>query len=240
MGRIRLPLQDFIIDTYYNHSRKEILIAHFKHGTSFLTDHIGDSKDWIFHKTNTEMMGLEDMPENETQFMHPKYDDYKKFITYRGVDESLASAFCYEMRTGLTSFLVDTDQTEEEYELKLRQFVEMAGGAQSMVNRWLSKTIHSNGTFLSIFYAFVLPLAADNIIKHVDAHIPVPKLADFLASRIEGFEIRKISNKTPKIIRSVTDKVFKDLGVFEKVRRIAGQQYTYKQRILEKPLYDTI
>jgi hypothetical protein len=219
--------------------RKEIIIAHFKHGTSYLTDTIRDNAVWIYMKANSEKLGIEDLGNDKLQFMQPRYDDYKKFITYRSVEDSFVSAFCYEMRSGLANFIVDPKQTDEEYIEVLNKFVVMAGGIDSMVSRWLTSTIQSNGTFMSIFYALVFPKVVSNILEYVDAIIPVKNLQDFFSARDVAIP-NKIANQTDKRILGLTKQEFEKLGVFDRLKEHAAPQFEYKEKLLQKPLYDTI
>ena len=239
MGRVSLPIQDVMIDVYYNHDRKEIIIAHFKHGTSFLTDSLKDNPEWIYMKGNAETIGIENLGESKTQFMSDRYKDYKKFMTWRSVEDSFASAFCYEMRSGLASFVIDPKQTDEEYIEVVEKFIEMAGGVESMLTRWLSSTVWSNGTLMSIFYALCFPKVINNMIDTIDAIIPVSDLAGFCQSRDVPVP-KKIANQTDKRILALTKQEFDKLGVYDKLKEYAAPQYAYKEKLLQKPLYDTI
>lgn len=239
MGRPSLPTQDILLDVYYNHLRKEIIIAHFKHGTSYLTDTIRDNAVWIYMKANSEKLGIEDLGHDKLQFMQPRYDDYKKFITYRSVEESFASAFCYEMRTGLASFVVDENRMPEYTEAMIRKFIDMAGGVQPMLDLFVNRVIHSNGTLMSVFYAKVFPKVIPNILEYVDAIIPVKDLTDFFEERDVPIP-NKIANATPSRVLTVVKKVFDELGVNDILKELVPEQFDYKEKLLQKPLYNTI
>ena len=232
-----LELRDMMIDTYFNHFEKKILISHFKHGTSLLTDTLKNNGRWIFHKTNIENLGYEPI-EDAIQAMSPRYEDYKKYMTWRPVDESFISAFCYEMRTGLSNFVVDETQTAEEYENILRAWIELAGGPDKVMNRFLTKTIHRNGTFMSIFYPVLNHDTAFNLVDHIDQIILLPNLKKFLTDH-DTTPPEGISNQTKKQILDITERVFNDLGMLDLLAKLTPETYKYKELLRQKPLYDT-
>ena len=240
MGNMTIPASDIMIDYYINHFRKEILIIHFKHGTSYVTNVLKDQGTWIYGRREINAKGVDEtLAFKKLQVFHSRYEDYTKFITTRDVEKSFVSGFCYEMRTGLSSFIVDETQTKSEYSEMLKRFVELAGGPKQMIDRWMKKMIRSNGTFMSVFYAHVFPDVANSIIEEVDCTIPINKLAKFFTDR--DIEVPdKVANETDKMIQETTMEVFKEIGVIDYLKFSCPQQYEYKAKLLEKPLYDTI
>ena len=232
-----LELRDTMIDTYFNHFEKKILISHFKHGTSVLTDTLKNNERWIFHKTNIENLGYEPI-KDAIQAMSPRYEDYKKYMTWRPVDESFISAFCYEMRTGLSNFVVDETQTAEEYENILRAWIELAGGPDKVMTRFLTETIHRNGTFISIFYPVLNHNTAFNLVDHIDEIILLPNLKKFLTDH-DTTPPEGITNQTKKQILNITERVFNDLGMLDLLAKLTPETYKYKELLRQKPLYDT-
>lgn len=235
VGRHRLDARDLMVDAYYNHQRKEILIAHFKHGTSYISNVLNHSDDWIYMK---QIIESEEVASNELQWMHPKYNDYTKYITIREVEKTLVSAFCYEMRTGLASFVVDETQTKALYANSLKKFIQLAGGPKAMIDRWMKVTMHGNGTLQSVFYASAFPKCTENILNAIDVVIPMNELASFFTDR--GLAVPdKIPNETHKMIIQTTREVFEEEGVFDYLKFSCPQPYAYKKKLLEKPLYST-
>ena len=240
MGNISIPASDIMIDYYINHFRKEILIVHFKHGTSYVVDVLRQRPEWIYGRREIDAKGVdEELSFKKLQVFHDRYKGYTKFITMRDVDTSFVSGFCYEMRTGLSSFIVDSSQTKSEYSEMLKGFVELAGGPKQMIDRWMKTTIKSNGTFMSVFYANVYPDVANNIVEEIDYIIPIHQLKKFFEDR--DLEVPdKVANETDKMIQETTMEVFKEIGVIDYLKFSCPLQYEYKAKLSQKPLYDTI